>query len=521
MSTTQTAPARDVESAVRVISHWIDGAERRSTSGRTAPVFNPATGAVQAEVALADQAEIDEALASAQRGYQLWSGYSIAKRQAVMFAFRELLNARKQELAEIITAEHGKVVSDAMGEILRGQEVVELATGFPHLIKGAFSENASTGIDVYSLKQPLGVVGIISPFNFPAMVPMWFFPVAIAAGNAVVLKPSEKDPSAALWLAKLWQEAGLPDGVFTVLQGDKLAVDGLLESPVVQSISFVGSTPIAQYIYETASKHGKRVQALGGAKNHMLVLPDADLDLVADQAVNAGYGAAGERCMAISVVLAVEPVADDLIAKISERIAKLRIGNGAGVDGVEPDMGPLITDVHRDKVATYVDIAEADGAKIVVDGRGLSVEGHEDGFFFGPTLIDDLPTSSRAYTEEIFGPVLSVVRVQSYDEGVDLINSGQFGNGTAIFTNDGGAARRFQNEVQVGMIGINVPIPVPVAYHSFGGWKQSLFGDAKAYGVHGFDFFTREKAITARWIDPATRHDTDHGGINLGFPQND
>ncbi|KAA9149902.1 CoA-acylating methylmalonate-semialdehyde dehydrogenase [Microbacterium lushaniae] len=521
MSTTQTAPARDVESAVRVISHWIDGAERRSTSGRTAPVFNPATGAVQAEVALADQAEIDEALSSAQRGYQLWSGYSIAKRQAVMFAFRELLNARKQELAEIITAEHGKVVSDAMGEILRGQEVVELATGFPHLIKGAFSENASTGIDVYSLKQPLGVVGIISPFNFPAMVPMWFFPVAIAAGNAVVLKPSEKDPSAALWLAKLWQEAGLPDGVFTVLQGDKLAVDGLLESPVVQSISFVGSTPIAQYIYETASRHGKRVQALGGAKNHMLVLPDADLDLVADQAVNAGYGAAGERCMAISVVLAVEPVADDLIAKISERIAKLRIGNGAGVDGVEPDMGPLITDVHRDKVTTYVDIAEADGAKIVVDGRGLSVEGHEDGFFFGPTLIDDLPTSSRAYTEEIFGPVLSVVRVQSYDEGVDLINSGQFGNGTAIFTNDGGAARRFQNEVQVGMIGINVPIPVPVAYHSFGGWKQSLFGDAKAYGVHGFDFFTREKAITARWIDPATRHDTDHGGINLGFPQND
>ncbi|MCK6067993.1 MULTISPECIES: CoA-acylating methylmalonate-semialdehyde dehydrogenase [Microbacterium] len=521
MSTTQTAPANDVESAVRVLSHWIDGAERPSTSGRTAPVYNPATGAVQAEVALADQTEIDAALASAQRGYELWSGYSIAKRQAVMFAFRELLNARKGELAQIITAEHGKVVSDAMGEILRGQEVVELATGFPHLIKGAFSENASTGIDVYSLKQPLGVVGIISPFNFPAMVPMWFFPVAIAAGNAVVLKPSEKDPSAALWLAKLWQEAGLPDGVFTVLQGDKLAVDGLLESLVVQSISFVGSTPIAQYIYETASRHGKRVQALGGAKNHMLVLPDADLDLVADQAVNAGYGAAGERCMAISVVLAVEPIADDLIAKISERIGTLRIGNGAGVDGVEPDMGPLITDVHRDKVASYVDIAEADGAKIVVDGRGLSVAGHEDGFFFGPTLIDDIPTSSRAYTEEIFGPVLSVVRVQSYDEGVALINSGQFGNGTAIFTNDGGAARRFQNEVQVGMIGINVPIPVPVAYHSFGGWKQSLFGDAKAYGVHGFDFFTREKAVTARWIDPATRHDTDHGGINLGFPQND
>ncbi len=508
------APASS-DTDVRVISHWIDGAERPSTSGRTAPVYNPATGAVTAQVALADQAEIDTAIASAVAGFQVWSGYSVAKRQSVLFAFRELLNARKPELAEIITAEHGKVVSDAMGEILRGQEVVELATGFPHLIKGAFSENASTGIDVYSLKQPLGVVGIISPFNFPAMVPMWFFPIAIAAGNAVVLKPSEKDPSAALWLAQLWQEAGLPDGVFTVLQGDKLAVDGLLTSPDVQSISFVGSTPIAQYIYETASRHGKRVQALGGAKNHMLVLPDADLDLVADAAVNAGYGAAGERCMAISVVLAVEPVADDLIAKISERISRLRIGNGAGQDGVEPDMGPLITGIHRDKVAEYVDIAEQDGADIVVDGRGFTVDGHEDGFFFGPTLLDNVPTTSRAYQEEIFGPVLSVVRVQSYDEGLDLINSGQFGNGTAIFTNDGGAARRFQNEVQVGMVGINVPIPVPVAYHSFGGWKKSLFGDAKAYGVHGFDFFTREKAITSRWLDPAT-----HGGINLGFPQN-
>ncbi|WP_350351263.1 CoA-acylating methylmalonate-semialdehyde dehydrogenase [Microbacterium sp. A8/3-1] len=521
MSTTQTAPVRaGADSGIRVLSHWIDGAEHPSASGRTAPVYNPATGAVQAHVALADQAEIDAAIASAQRGYEVWSRYSIAKRQTVLFAFRELLNARKLELAEIITAEHGKVVSDAMGEILRGQEVVELATGFPHLIKGAFSENASTGVDVYSLKQPLGVVGIISPFNFPAMVPMWFFPIAIAAGNAVVLKPSEKDPSAALWLARVWKEAGLPDGVFTVLQGDKAAVDGLLNSPVVQSISFVGSTPIAQYIYETASRNGKRVQALGGAKNHMLVLPDADLDLVADQAVNAGFGAAGERCMAISVVLAVEPVADDLIAKITERIGRLRIGNGAGDANGEPDMGPLITDVHRDKVSSYVDIAEADGATIVVDGRGLAVEGHEDGFWFGPTLIDDIPTTSRAYQEEIFGPVLSVVRVQSYDEGLDLINSGQFGNGTAIFTNDGGAARRFQNEVQVGMIGINVPIPVPVAYHSFGGWKKSLFGDAKAYGVHGFDFFTREKAITARWIDPATRNDSTHGGINLGFPQN-
>ncbi|UOQ90405.1 CoA-acylating methylmalonate-semialdehyde dehydrogenase [Agromyces endophyticus] len=515
MSITETATSPTNAPEGKVIGHWIDGALRASTSGRTAPVYNPATGAVQAEVALADQAEIDAAIASAVAGFKTWSGYSIAKRQSVLFSFRELLNARKGELAAIITAEHGKVLSDAAGEIARGQEVVELATGFPSLIKGAFSENASTGIDVYSIKQPLGVVGIISPFNFPAMVPMWFFPIAIAAGNAVVLKPSEKDPSAALWMAELWKEAGLPDGVFTVLQGDKEAVDGLLTSPDVQSISFVGSTPIAQYIYETASKHGKRVQALGGAKNHMLVLPDADLDLAADMAINAGYGAAGERCMAISVVLAVEPVADELIEKVKERIAKLRIGNGAGQDGVEPDMGPLITGVHRDKVSSYVDIAEQDGAEIVVDGRGFTVDGHEDGFFFGPTLLDRVPTTSRAYTEEIFGPVLSVVRVESFQEGVDLINSGQFGNGTAIFTNDGGAARRFQNEIEVGMIGINVPIPVPVAYHSFGGWKQSLFGDSKAYGVQGFDFFTREKAITSRWLDPAT-----HGGINLGFPQN-
>jgi len=516
MTLTDSTTASQGRADVRVIGHWIDGAERASTSGRTAPVFNPATGSVQAEVALADEAEIAAAIASAEAGYAVWKTYSIARRQQVLFAFRELLNARRGELAALITAEHGKVLSDAAGEIARGLEVVELACGFPSLVKGAFTENASTGIDVYTLKQPLGVVGIISPFNFPAMVPLWFFPVAIAAGNAVVLKPSEKDPSASLWLAALWKEAGLPDGVFTVLQGDKDAVDGLLESSIVQSISFVGSTPIAQYIYETASRTGKRVQALGGAKNHMLVLPDADLDLVADQAVNAGYGAAGERCMAISVVLAVEPVADDLIAKIQERIARLTVGDGAGADGGEPDMGPLITAAHRDKVSSYVDIAEADGGRIVVDGRDCRVDGREDGFFFGPTLIDGLPTTSRAYREEIFGPVLSVVRVSSYDEGLDLINSGQFGNGTAIFTNDGGAARRFQSEVEVGMIGVNVPIPVPVAYHSFGGWKSSLFGDAKAYGVHGFDFFTREKAVTSRWLDPAQ-----HGGINLGFPRND
>ena len=539
-TTESTLVAAASAAPLPVVSHWIDGAEYASHSGRTAPVYNPALGVETKRVALADQAEIDAAIESAQRGFEVWSAYSIAKRQSVLFAFRELLNSRKGELAQIITSEHGKVLSDALGEINRGQEVVELATGFPQLTKGDYSEGASTGIDVYSIRQPLGVVGLISPFNFPAMVPMWFFPVAIAAGNAVVLKPSEKDPSASLWIAELWKEAGLPDGVFTVLQGDKLAVDGLLNSPVVQSISFVGSTPIAQYIYETAAKNGKRVQALGGAKNHMLVLPDADLDLVADQAVNAGYGAAGERCMAVSVVLAVdgpllagsgasrsdgtaEPagtVADELIAKIAERIERLKVGNGAGGPEGEPDLGPLISAEHKKKVSGYVDIAEADGARIVVDGRACAVEGGEDGFFFGPTLIDDLPTTSRAYQEEIFGPVLQVVRVKTFKEGVDLINSGQFGNGTAIFTNDGGAARRFQNEVQVGMIGINVPIPVPVAYHSFGGWKKSLFGDAKAYGVHGFDFFTREKAVTSRWLDPAAQSSS-HRGIDLGFPQND
>jgi malonate-semialdehyde dehydrogenase (acetylating)/methylmalonate-semialdehyde dehydrogenase len=493
-----------------VIPHYIGGRRTPGTAGRLSRVYDPALGEVKANVGLADEAEVRAAIESAAAAFPGWRDTSMAKRQQVMFAFRELLNARKEELAEIVTSEHGKVVSDALGEITRGLEVVELATGFPHLIKGEHSENVSTGVDVYSFKQPLGVVGIISPFNFPAMVPLWFLPVAIAAGNSVVLKPSEKDPSASVWLAELFSEAGLPDGVFTVLQGDKVAVDGLLEHPEVQAISFVGSTPIARYIYETAARNGKRVQALGGAKNHMLVLPDADLDLVADAAVNAGFGSAGERCMAISVVVAVEPVADDLIAKVTERMSTLRVGDGRR----GCDMGPLITREHRDKVASYIDVAVADGADVVVDGRGIEVDGAADGFWLGPTLIDRVSTTSRVYTEEIFGPVLSVVRVATYEEGVELINSGAFGNGTAIFTNDGGAARRFQNEVQVGMIGINVPIPVPVAYYSFGGWKQSLFGDAKAYGVHGFDFYTREKAVTSRWLDPS------HGGINLGFPQN-
>jgi malonate-semialdehyde dehydrogenase (acetylating)/methylmalonate-semialdehyde dehydrogenase len=493
-----------------VVPHWINGQESPSTSGRTAPVYDPALGAITKNVALANQDETEKAIASARAAFPAWRDLSLAKRQQILFTFRELLNERKGELAELITAEHGKVLSDALGEITRGQEVVEFATGLAHHLKGEFTEQVSTGIDVYSINQPLGVVGIISPFNFPAMVPMWFFPIAIAAGNTVVLKPSEKDPSAAIWLARLFTEAGLPNGVFNVLNGDKEAVDGLLTHPDVRAISFVGSTPIARYVYETATAHGKRVQSLGGAKNHMLVLPDADLELTADAAVNAGFGSAGERCMAISVIVAVEPVADKLIEKISQRIATLKVGDGRG----SCDMGPLVTKQHRDKVASYIEIAKQDGATIVVDGRGLEVTGATEGFWLGPTLIDNVPINSKSYTEEIFGPVLEIVRVETYEEGVALINSSAFGNGTAIFTNDGGAARRFQNEIQVGMIGINVPIPVPIATFSFGGWKDSLFGDSKAYGVEGVRFFTQQKTITSRWLDPS------HGGINLGFPQN-
>ena len=495
---------------MEILEHWVGGAAFSGTSTRTGPVYNPALGEVQREVRLASEADVADAVAVAKAAFPAWADASLNKRQGVMFAFRELLNARKAELADILTSEHGKVTSDALGEIARGLEVVEFATSIPQLLKGEYSESVSTGVDVYSIKQPLGVVGIISPFNFPAMVPLWFFPVAIAAGNTVVLKPSEKDPSAAIWMAELLREAGLPDGVFNVVHGDKESVDALLTHPDVQSISFVGSTPIAKYIYETAAANGKRVQALGGAKNHMLVLPDADLDLVADSAVNAGFGSAGERCMAISVVVAVEPVADELIAKIQSRMGGLTVGDGTR----GCDMGPLITKEHRDKVAGYIEIAETDGATVVVDGRGIEVNGAADGFWLGPTLIDKVATSSDVYKHEIFGPVLSIVRVASYDEGLALINASQYGNGTAIFTNDGGAARRFQREVQVGMVGINVPIPVPVGYYSFGGWKDSLFGDTKAYGPDAVHFFTRQKAVTSRWLDPS------HGGINLGFPQN-
>jgi malonate-semialdehyde dehydrogenase (acetylating)/methylmalonate-semialdehyde dehydrogenase len=492
------------------IPHWINNAPFEGASGATAPVTNPATGVVTGEVSLGSVADAQAVIDAAAAAFPAWRDTSLAKRTQVLFAFRELLNERKGELAAIITSEHGKVLSDALGEVGRGQEVVEFACGIPHLLKGGFTENASTNVDVYSIRQPLGPVGIISPFNFPAMVPMWFFPIAIATGNTVVLKPSEKDPSAALWMAELWAEAGLPPGVFNVLHGDKTAVDELLTNPKIKSISFVGSTPIAQYVYATGTAAGKRVQALGGAKNHAVILPDADLDLAADAMVNAGFGSAGERCMAISACVAVGPIADDLVAKITERTQGIKTGDGTR----DSDMGPLVTRAHRDKVASYIDAGESDGAKIVVDGRTVTADGGAEGFWLGPTLIDHVKPEMSVYTDEIFGPVLSVVRVETYDEALELINANPYGNGTAIFTNDGGAARRFQNEVEVGMVGINVPIPVPMAYYSFGGWKNSLFGDTHAHGTEGVHFFTRAKAITQRWLDPS------HGGINLGFPEN-
>ncbi len=493
------------------ITHWINGQSYAGQSQRTANVFDPATGKVSGVVDLASAAVVNEAVEAAQAAFASWSQTSLARRAQVLFAFREILNARKDEVAAAITAEHGKVLSDALGEVTRGLEVVEFACGIPHLLKGGFSENVSTNVDSYSIRQPLGVTAIISPFNFPAMVPMWFFPLAIAAGNAVILKPSEKDPSASLLLAHMWKEAGLPDGVFNVVHGDKESVDALLTHADVKSISFVGSTPIARYVYETGTAHGKRVQALGGAKNHMVVLPDADLDLAADAAVNAGFGSAGERCMAISALVAVEPVADALIAKIVDRMNSLVTGDGRR----SCDMGPLVTGEHRDKVASYVQAGVDAGATVVVDGREPTVDGEPGGFWLGPTLFDHVTPDMTIYTDEIFGPVLAVLRVPTYDAALELVNSNPYGNGTAIFTNDGGAARRYQHDVEVGMVGINVPVPVPMAYYSFGGWKASLFGDSHAHGMDGVHFFTRGKVITSRWLDPS------HGGINLGFPQND
>ncbi|CAN5198385.1 CoA-acylating methylmalonate-semialdehyde dehydrogenase [soil metagenome] len=491
-----------------LVRSWVEGAPAGSTS-RRGDVYDPATGAVARQVALADGGDVQAAVAAAVRAFPAWRDASLSRRTSVLFAFRELLNTRKGELAEVITSEHGKVLSDALGEVTRGLEVVEFACGIPHLLKGGFSSGVSTGVDVHSVRQPVGVSAIISPFNFPAMVPCWFFPLAIAAGNPVVLKPSEKDPSAANWLAALWQEAGLPDGVFNVLHGDKVAVDGLLEHPDVATVSFVGSTPIARYVYERGTAHGKRVQALGGAKNHMVVLPDADLDLAADAAVNAGFGSAGERCMAISALVVVEPVANALVGRIRERIATLRTGDGRQ----DADMGPLVTGAHRDKVADYVAEGVAAGAELVFDGRDPQVEGPAEGFWLGPTLFDRVRPGMSIYTDEIFGPVLSVLRVPSYDAALELVNANPYGNGTAIFTNDGGAARRFADEVQVGMVGVNVPIPVPMAYYSFGGWKDSLFGDTHAHGTEGVHFFTRGKVVTSRWLDPS------HGGLDLGFPQ--
>ncbi|MFD8499542.1 CoA-acylating methylmalonate-semialdehyde dehydrogenase [Amycolatopsis sp. NPDC059657] len=494
------------------ISHWIDGKPYSAVAERTGDVYDPATGEVQAQVDFASGADVAEAVAAAKRALPGWRGTSLAARSRVLFAFRELLVARKDELAKIVTAEHGKVESDAAGEIARAIENVEFACGAPQLLKGGFSENASTGVDVYSIAQPVGVVGVISPFNFPAMVPLWFAPNAIACGNTVVLKPSEKDPSAANFIAELFAEAGLPAGVLNVLHGDKVAVDGLLEHPDVKAISFVGSTPIAKYVYETGTRNGKRVQALGGAKNHMVVLPDADLDLAADAAVSAGFGSAGERCMAVSVVVAVDPIGDELVAKIADRIKGLRVGDGRRPSS---EMGPLVTAAHRERVESYVDAGVESGATLVVDGRAVDADGAADGFWLGPTLFDHVRTDMSIYTDEIFGPVLSVARVDGYAEALDLVHANPYGNGVAIFTNDGGAARRFQNEVEVGMVGVNVPIPVPVAYYSFGGWKDSLFGDSHAYGPEGFHFFTRTKVVTSRWLDPS------HGGINLGFPRND
>jgi malonate-semialdehyde dehydrogenase (acetylating)/methylmalonate-semialdehyde dehydrogenase len=471
-------------------------------------VHDPATGAVTGAVALATAEEVDDAVAAAAEAFGEWRATAVGRRAEVMFRVRELLDARRGELAAIITSEHGKVRADALGEVARGLENVEFACGVPNLLKGGFSEQASRDVDVVTIRQPVGVLAGITPFNFPAMVPCWMFATAIACGNTFVLKPSEKDPSASLFLADLLAEAGVPDGVFNVVQGDKVAVDRLLEHPDVAGISFVGSTPVARSVYERGTAAGKRVQALGGAKNHMVVLPDADLDLAADAAVSAAYGSAGERCMAISVVVAVGGIGDELVAAIDSRLAGLTIGPG---DDPASDMGPLITRDHRDKVASYLDRATEEGATVVADGRDLAVDG--DGFFLGVSLVDRVEPHMAVYRDEIFGPVLSVVRVDTFEEAVRLVDDNPYGNGTAIFTRDGGAARRFQFDVQVGMVGVNVPIPVPVAHHSFGGWKSSLFGDTSIYGPDGIHFCTRPKVVTSRWPDPAPSK------VDLGFPR--
>jgi malonate-semialdehyde dehydrogenase (acetylating) / methylmalonate-semialdehyde dehydrogenase len=490
------------------ISHWIDGQRVEGASGRSGPVFNPATGVQSGEVDFASVEEVDAAVRAARRALEGWRTMSLSRRTELFFRIRELVHDHADDIARFLTLEHGKVFSDAKGEVARGLEVIEFCCGIPELLKGGYSEQASTGIDVYSIRQPLGVVAGITPFNFPAMVPMWMWAPAIACGNTFLLKPSEKDPSASMFTAELLKEAGLPDGVFNVVHGDKVAVDAVLEHPEIAAVSFVGSTPIARYVYETGTKHGKRVQALGGAKNHMIVLPDADIDMAADAAVSAGYGSAGERCMAVSMLVAVGHAADDLVEAIKERLPKVKVGDGMNPDS---EMGPLVTREHRDKVASYIEKGQEEGATVVTDGRESAPDG--GGFFLGVTLLDDVKPEMEVYKDEIFGPVLGVTRVETYDEAVSLVNDNPYGNGVALFTRDGGVARQFQFDVNAGMVGVNVPIPVPVAYYSFGGWKNSLFGDLHIYGPEGIQFYTRGKVVTSRWPDPATSK------VDLGFPQ--
>src|SRR5436305_3505007 len=503
MTETIEAPAK-----LKQIDHWIGGRAVAGTSGRSGAVFNPATGRQAAEVAFATEADVDAAVQAAKKAFVEWRNVSLAKRADLFFRIRELVNERKEEVARLLVAEHGKVLSDALGEVTRGLEVIEYCCGLPTLLKSEYSEQASTGIDVYSIRQPLGVVAGITPFNFPAMVPMWMWAPALACGNTFVLKPSEKDPTASLWTAELLQEAGVPEGVFNVVMGDKVAVDAVLGHPDIAAVSFVGSTPIARYVYETATAKGKRVQALGGAKNHMIVLPGADIDMAADAAVSAGYGSAGERCMAVSMLVAVGHAADDLVAAIQERLPKVVVGDGMSPDS---EMGPLVTREHRDKVASYIEKGAAEGAKVITDGRESAPD--NGGFFLGATLLDEVTPEMDVYKDEIFGPVLGITRVDSYEEAVGLVNENPYGNGVALFTRDGGVARQFQFDVKAGMVGVNVPIPVPVAYYSFGGWKSSLFGDLHIYGPEGIQFYTRGKVVTSRWPDPATSQ------VDLGFPQ--
>jgi malonate-semialdehyde dehydrogenase (acetylating)/methylmalonate-semialdehyde dehydrogenase len=505
-----SSPHAEASGNLPSIGHWIGGQVVAGTSGRRGPVFDPATGRQSKWVDFASVDELDRAVRAAADAFPAWRATSLSKRTDIMFRIRNLVDHHRRDLAALLTAEHGKVPSDALGEIARGLENLEFACGIPHLMKGSYSEQASSGVDVYQIRQPLGVVAGITPFNFPAMVPMWMFATAIATGNTFILKPSEKDPSASLFLAQLLHEAGVPDGVFNVVQGDKVAVDRILEHPAIAAVSFVGSTPIARYIYETGTKHGKRVQALGGAKNHMIVLPDADVDMAADAAISAGYGSSGERCMAIATVVAVGDVADPLVDAIHARLGKVRVGPGTDP---EAEMGPLVTGQHRDKVASYLDSAREQGATVVADGREHPLYEHSDGFFLGVSLIDQVTPAMDAYKDEIFGPVLTVVRVPTYEDALHLVNDNPYGNGTAIFTRDGGAARQFQFDANIGMVGINVPIPVPVAYYSFGGWKASLFGDLHMYGPEGVQFYTRGKVVTSRWPDPGTSK------IDLGFPR--